>query len=78
MGLSRRVALPPSKISMEANWPQQNYEIVFIIVYLCFYIDLLYLSILNQNKTNIFHLGLLQCILLLVRSQIAPDLCKPE
>ena len=28
--------------------------------------------------TNLFHFGLAQCILLLVRSQIASDLCKAE
>ena len=32
----------------------------------------------KKHMTNIFHFGLPQCILLLVRSQIASDLCKAE
>ena len=82
--VEQKGALPPSKSSIgskkKSSPPKKVYYLSFLYFSYCSYFFLLFYMffILNQNVTNIFHFGLPQCILLLVRSQIASDLCKAE
>jgi hypothetical protein len=76
--LSRRALCPLLKVVLEAKNrpPKKNEKIVVHVFSYCFACFIYFFK--NYNITNIFHFGLPQCILLLVRSQIASDLCKAE
>ena len=65
--LSRRVPCPFLKVVLEAKKcpPKKIWKATLLYIYI-------------KNITNIFHFGLPQCMLLLVRSQAASDLCKAE
>ena len=79
--VEQKGALPASKSSIgskKSSPPKKVYyylSFLYIFLFFLFFLIVLYDFILNQNVTNIFHFGLPQCILLLVRSQAASDPC---